>query len=204
MCLWEKPRSLPPFPYKSNDLEMVQACKYLGVWITTNSNYNKAQQAQASQGKKAVLALQRLFAKLKYPPIPIALKLFDVMILPVLSYGCEVWGQAVNPELEAIGIHFLKYILNLLQSATNMSVRGELGQLPLHLLWREMILRYWNRLCSEEIPDLLRETFHLHGYLHGCTNLVKLATWVSKVKELFDKAGMSFVFTTERCGVQRV
>jgi len=110
---------------------MVQACKYLGVWITTNSNYNKPQQAQANQGKKAIFALQRLFAKLKYPPIPNALKLLDVMIL---TYGRELLGQAVNPELEAIGIHFLKYVLNLLQSATNMSVRGELGQLPLHLL----------------------------------------------------------------------
>jgi len=42
-----------------------------GVWITTNSNYNKAQQSQANQGKKAIFALQRLFAKLKYPPITI-------------------------------------------------------------------------------------------------------------------------------------
>jgi len=98
-----------------------RAYKYLGVWITTNSNYNKPQQAQANQGKKAIFALQRLFAKLKYPPIPNALKLLDVMIL---TYGRELLGQAVNPELEAIGIHFLKYVLNLLQSATNMSVRG--------------------------------------------------------------------------------
>ena len=64
------------------------------------------------------------------------------MIVPVLSYGCELWGQAVNPELETIEIHFLKYMLNLPQSATNMAVCGELGQLPLHLLWRERILRY--------------------------------------------------------------
>ena len=101
----QKPKYVPSF--KINDLEMVQAYKYLGVWITTICNYNKAQQAQANQGKKAIFALRRLLAKLKYPPITIALKLFDVMILPVLSYGCELWGQAVNPELEAIEIHFL-------------------------------------------------------------------------------------------------
>ena len=100
------------------------------MWVTTNGNYTKAQQAQANRGKKAILfALQRLLAKLKHPPITIAQKLFDVMILPVLSYGCELWGQALNPELEEIEIHFLKYILNLPQSATNMAVCGELGQL---------------------------------------------------------------------------
>jgi len=58
-----------------------RAYKYLGVWITTNSNYSKAQQAQANQGKKAVFALQRLLAKLKYPCATIALEPFDIMIL---------------------------------------------------------------------------------------------------------------------------
>ena len=183
-----KSRSLSHFSFKSNDLEIIQTYKYLGVWITTNGNYNKSQQAQADQGKKAIFALQRLIVKLKYHPISIALKLFDVMILPVLSYGCELWGQAVNPELDAIEIHFLEYILNLPQSATNMAVSGELGQLPLHLLWRERILHYWNRLCSDEIPDLLREAFHLASWMHQSGK----TTWVSKVKELFDKAGMSF------------
>ena len=77
-------------------------------------------------------------------------------------------------------MHFLKYILNLPPSATNMAVCGELGQLPLHLLWRERILRYWNRLCSEEIPGLLQEVFHLSFWMHQTGK----TTWVTKVKEL--------------------
>ena len=91
-----------------------------------------------NKGKKAIFALQRLLARLKYPPI--ALKLFDVMILPVLSYGCELWGLVVDPELEATEMHFLKYVLSLPPSATNMAIRGELGQLPLHFLWKKRIL----------------------------------------------------------------
>ena len=93
-------------------------------------------------------------------------------------------------------MHFLKYILNLPLSATNMAVHGELGQLPLHLLWRERILRYWNRLCSEEIPGLHQEVFHLSFWMHQTGK----TTWVTKVKELFDKAGMSFAFTPNGCG----
>ena len=52
----------------------------------------------------------------------------------------ELWGHIVDPELEATEMYFLKYTLNLPPSATNMAVYGELGQLPLHLLWRERIL----------------------------------------------------------------
>ena len=154
---------------------MVQAYKYLGVWITTNGNYIKAQQAQANQGKKDY---KDYLQSLKHPLITIALKLFDVMILPLLCYGCELWGQALNPELEAIETHFLKYILNSPQSATNMAVHGELGQLPLHRLRRQRILCYWNRLCSEEIPDFLREAFDLATWMHQSGK----TTRVSKVK----------------------
>ena len=110
----------------------------------------------------------------QYPHITIALKLFDVMILPVLSCGCELWGHVVDPELEATEMHFVKYLLNLPPSATNMAVHGELRQLPLHL---QRILSYWNRLCSEEIPDLLREAFHLSTWMHQTGK----TTWVTAI-----------------------
>jgi len=63
------------------------------------------------------------------------------------------------------------------------------------------ILRYWNRLCSEKIPDLLREAFDREAFdLATWMHQSGKTTWVSKVKELFDKAGMSFAFTNQGCG----
>ena len=56
------------FVFEGINLEMVQAYKYLGVWLSTNRIYNKAQQAQANQGKKAIFALQRLLACKVKPP----------------------------------------------------------------------------------------------------------------------------------------
>jgi len=180
---------------------MVDAYKYLGSGSQQTVTILRLSKPRPTKARRLLFTLQRLLAKLKHPPITIAQKLFDVMILPVLSYGCELWGQVLNPELEAIEIHLLKHILNLPQSATNMAVRGELGQLPLHLLWRERILPYWNRLCSEEIPDLLREAFDREAFdLATWMHQSGKTTWVSKVKELFDKAGMSFAFTNQGCG----
>ena len=59
-------------------------------------------------------------------------------------------------------------------------------------------MHYWNRFCSEEIPDLLREAcfIWLPAWMHQSGK----TTWVFKVKDLFDKAGMSFTFTTQGCG----
>ena len=52
-------------------------------------------------------------------------------------------------------LSFLKFILGLPPNATNAAVRGELGQLPLHLYWKERILKYWKRICEGNIPTIL-------------------------------------------------
>ena len=87
---------------------------------------------------------------------PSGLKFYDVMIVPILCYGCELWGFHEDKDLERVEDHYLKFVLYLPPNATTAAIRGELGQLPIHLLWKERILRYWNRLCSEDAPVLLR------------------------------------------------
>ena len=39
------------------------------------------------------------------------LVLFDSLILPVLLYGCEVWGHEITTELEKIHTKFCKNML---------------------------------------------------------------------------------------------
>ena len=135
----------------------MEAYKYLGVWITTDGSYGRAKQHLANQGKKAVYSLKTTIRKLQYPPVLISLKLFDTMVLPILSYGAEIWGFMEDSSLEAVKLHYLKHILHVPLTASNIAVRGELGQLPIHLIWKERILSYWDRLCSNDIPMLLKE-----------------------------------------------
>ena len=54
--------------------------------------------------------------------------------------GSEIWGFKEDKELERIELWFLRSILHLPNSAVGMAVRGELGQLPLYLWWKERIL----------------------------------------------------------------
>ena len=82
---------------------------------------------------------------------------------------------------------YLKYILCLPLSTTNAAVRGELGQLPLHLFWKERIIKYWHRLRSGFIPSLLQ---------HALSEQLALdkggkECWLSKTKDIYDKAGLS-------------
>ena len=90
-------------------IERVEAYKYLGVWITTDGNYGRAKQHLANQGKKAVYSLKTTIRKLQYPPVLITLKLFDIMVLPILSYGAEIWGFLEDSSLEAVELHYLTF-----------------------------------------------------------------------------------------------
>ena len=106
----------------------------------TDGGYGRAKQHLTNQGKKAVYSLKITIRKLHYPPVLITLKLFDTMVLPILSYGTEIWGFREDSSLEAVELHYLKHILHVPLTASNIAVRGELGQLPIHLIWKERII----------------------------------------------------------------
>jgi len=74
--------------------------------------------------------------RLKAPPVPVALQLYNSIVKPVMCYGWEIWGFTKNEEIE---MQYLKYILYLPKNATNIAVRGELGQFPIDLYWKERI-----------------------------------------------------------------
>ncbi len=41
------------------------------------------------------------------------LVLFDAMVLPVLTYGCEIWGYKVHKAIEVVHLTILKHILGV-------------------------------------------------------------------------------------------
>ena len=138
------------------DLEKVKSYKYLGVWFSTNGKFTRAMEYLSDKSKKARFSLQTTLKQLRHPPIPIILQFYESTLKAVMCYGCEVWGFNENKHLDGIELRFLKYILHLPLSAPTTAVRGELGQLSLHLWLKERILRYWDRLCSENLPILLK------------------------------------------------
>ena len=118
------------------------------------------------------------------------LRLYDALITPIMSYGCEIWGFKEDRDLEKVEIKFIKPILHLPDSTPTMAVRGELGQLPIFLLWKERILKYWNRLCSENIPIFLREAASLS--LHNAT--AGKQSWAMNTASIFNHASYSSSF----------
>ena len=52
-------------------------------------------------------------------PVDIMLEMFNKTVLPIMLYGCEVWGFGKNDMLDTVFLKFCKYLLVLYTSKQN-------------------------------------------------------------------------------------
>lgn len=71
--------------------EIVEECKYLEVTMNHNGNLRLCQDRLCQQGRRAMYSLTAKSRKFDLP-IDLQLELFDTMVLPIITYDCEVWG----------------------------------------------------------------------------------------------------------------
>ena len=75
-------------------------------------------------------------------PIDCQIKLFDSTILPILTYGCAVWGFEDISCIEKVHANFLEYILLVKNNIPHVMVYGELGRYPLSTIIRKRIVAF--------------------------------------------------------------
>ena len=85
------------FVIGKNNLDNVCEFTYLGIKINAAGSLKSSIDELTTKANKAKYALNNI-AKLKRIPIKPALCLFDSCILPILSYGSEIW--AINQTLD--------------------------------------------------------------------------------------------------------
>ena len=90
-----------------------------------------------SKANKAKFALNYI-AKLKQIPVKTAIYLFDAAVLPIITYGSEIWdlNATLDPDkwdktsTEQAHLNFIKHILGVNRSTNNLICRVELGRYP--------------------------------------------------------------------------
>ena len=80
------------FKYNGEELEIVSKFCYLGLVFTTGGSFSDAQATIAGQALKSTFIMKRYLHKFNDISIGHQLSLYDKLIIPILSYGQEVWG----------------------------------------------------------------------------------------------------------------
>ena len=71
---------------------------------------------------------------------------FDKIILPILLYGCEIWGYEDIECIEVFYRKYLKYILRLNIQTTRCMVYGEAGKKPLSITIKSRMVCFWHKI----------------------------------------------------------
>ena len=178
------------FYYNNQKLKNVNKFTYLGVTLSSNGKFYQAQKSLTNQASKALFSLNSLFEKVSLN-VSEKIKLFDAIILPILTYGSEIWGFHPAPEIERVHLKFLKQILCVKPQTSNVTVYGELGRVPLSIISKERILKYWYKLMKS--PDSLIHKALLN--LKDDNNQVM--GWALEVYNLLNDLGYSFLRNNE-------
>ena len=143
------------------------------------------------KGLKALNVLLFKLRQLRIKPST-ACQLVDAFVGSILSYGSEIWGITKSKEIERIHLKFLKYILCLKASTSNMAVFVELSRFPLYISRCVHVIKYWIKLMKSD-NVLIKELC-----LDMMANVNRgLKIGQAQVKMLLDMYGFSHIWLTQ-------
>ena len=173
--------------YENTNLTVVTKFTYLGVTLSSNGSFYQAQKDLSKQALRALFSLNSLFDIVQLE-ISEKLKLFDSVISPILNYSSCVWGFHKAPDIERIHLKFLKQVLRVKQKTTNAAVYGELARVPLIVIRKVRILKFWFKTLK--FPDSLQYKCLFMRDNNG--NIIN--EWAKNICNLLDSLGFSFLW----------
>ena len=173
------------FKFGEHNINVISEYTYLGICFPCNNNMNKGISVLKNQASRAMFSLIKKSRKLGLD-FDIQLQLFDSLILPILLYGCEVWGFKKIDMLERLHLQYCKILLNVKKCTPNVMVLGELGRLPIEFHTNCRMLGFWHKLINGFQNKISCILYKLIYNLH--IGNVYLSEWLKKIKDILYKA----------------
>ncbi|XP_071139805.1 uncharacterized protein [Mytilus edulis] len=176
------------FTYDGQNIDIVDDFTYLGIIFASNGSFCKNKERLVCQARKAMFSIMKKSRKLNLP-IDIQLEMFDVMVLPILMYGCEIWGSTNNSILESFCLQFYKYILSLKKCTPNCIMYGELGRFPIDIFIKSRMVAFWKRIICNKQDKIaatlykLLYNMHIKNFFHS--------KWIVCIEKTLNNCGLS-------------
>ena len=91
-------------------IDIVDSYIYLGIKFNKNRKYTQAIKYLSEQASKATFCLLRKSRNINLP-LDCLFKAYDHMIIPIITYGSEIWGYSNIDILERLQSNFIKICL---------------------------------------------------------------------------------------------
>ena len=165
-------------------IEIKSTYHYLGVTFSAKGSFLHARKHVSQQARKAIYLL---FAKASNADLPIdlTLKLFDHTVLPILTYGSEIFGYENLDIIEKVHNEFLRKLLKARKSTPLYMLYGELGRYPISITIKCRMIHFWSKLLASRN----KISFNIYSYL--LNQQLGRSKWLSEIKSILDKVGLS-------------
>ena len=155
--------------------------------------------------RKGELALKEQATKVLYSiintsrkydlPVDIQIELFNMTVVPVLTYGCEIWDNNIVRELELLHMKFLKHVSYVHRYTSTYIVCGELGVYPLNITIKCRMINYWSRLIMRKNTKLSHIMYNCLLHLH--TSGIYLSLLLECIRNICIECGMAGVWMSQ-------
>ena len=177
-------------------LEVVTSFKYLGVYFFKNGNWHRTQKCIAEHASKAMHRLFSIFNSYEFKTNE-KCRLFDSLVSSVLNYASEVWGYNDGKDIEIIHIKFLRKVLGVNKSTNLIGLYGELGRIPLYIMRKVNMVRYWIKLLRSNENKITKQVYQMLRQDANNNISYNKLNWASHIKSILETLGLSNFWTTQ-------
>eukprot|EP00745_Piridium_sociabile_P004303 TRINITY_DN1254_c0_g1_i4.p1 TRINITY_DN1254_c0_g1~~TRINITY_DN1254_c0_g1_i4.p1 ORF type:complete len:981 (+),score=112.61 TRINITY_DN1254_c0_g1_i4:2532-5474(+) len=185
--------------YGNNEVSVTNSYTYLGLLFTTKLSLQSTWVESCRKGKKGTIEIIKSLRKLNCIDFSVFWKLFDSQIVPILTYGAEVWGLCNNSGMEKVHTYAIKRFLSVPLHSSNKMLYGETGRYPLYVNTWVKCIKYWLRLTQLPVTRLCRQAYEmmLNQLESGKQN------WAYTVKNVLTTHGFGIVWMCQGVGYQQ-
>lgn len=185
-----KIRKIPTFCINGKQLEVVFNFIYLGIVFNYNGSFKPAIAHNVLKGHRAMF---KLLSKAKDLDLSIetTLELFDKVVVPVVTYGAELWGFENLDTIELFHRKFLKLVLGVRKTIPNCMVYGETGRTNISCLIKTKMMTFFLHL--EQLPDNRYSKIFLQVTKKMSSAHMMSSKWLNYTHSAFGEAGIGIV-----------
>ena len=164
VCHGKRPRSEHGWQFGGESVSITTEYKYLGLVFHSKHGFSKSAEKLNKAAQKAMYGLYHRCQELQLEVPSMVCKLFDSLVRPVLTYGCEVWSiypqaAALSAQAEVLHRGFMKRVAGVSTATPNDIIYGEFGRQPLHVHIKTLTGRFHQRLRAQDDSSLLGAAF---------------------------------------------
>ena len=139
----------------------------MGVLFHAKGTWGQHVDLAVRKTRNVSFPIRRLIFSLSELPVNILIKIYNLKIRPVLTYGCELWGVGLDKSIvRRVDANFCKLVLGLGRQAVNSASIIELKGIESCSFIEQQAVKYFLKLASSS-RGLQRKCFEFQMRLNS-------------------------------------